>query len=79
MTEARAEYLRAIYREHVHHPATPKNPAGHWKGRAEAIVPNNLADDLAEAMAFVGSIVDFRGTDGTRTALVSKGYWAHGF
>lgn len=77
----RAEYLRTLYKEHVRHPETPINPEGHWKGRAEAIVSSEIADDVAEAMEFVGSIIDFRGEspDGERVALVSKGYWAHGF
>jgi len=77
----RAGYLRTLYKEHVRHPKTPANPTGNWKGRADAIVPAELAADVAEAMEFVGSIVDFRGTsaDGKRVALISKGYWAHGF
>lgn len=88
----RADYLRALYNEHVVH------PSGHWKGRAAAVVPPELADDVADAMDFHGSVVDYRGTssgipwlvvDGKRSIqltcpkghvqLFSKGYWAHGF
>jgi hypothetical protein len=74
-TLERAEYLRKLYTEYVEH------PDGHWKGRAIArCVPAELADDVAEAMDFVGSIVDWRSLDyaGTVT-LFSRGYWAHGF
>lgn len=71
----RAVYLRKLYNEHV------KHPDGHWKGRAIArLVPADLADDVAEAMDFVGSIVDQRrpAYAGTVT-LFSTGYWAHDF
>jgi hypothetical protein len=71
----RAEYLRGLYTKHVEH------PDGHWKGQATAYVPEELADDVAEAMDFVGSIVDERhprNPDGHVT-LYSRGYWAHGF
>ena len=71
----RADYLRALYREHVRH------PDGHWKGFAEACIQTALADDVAEAMDFIGSIVDFTATtdDGSETVLTSNGYWAHDF
>lgn len=74
-TQERAEYLRKLYNDHV------KHPDGHWKGRAIArLVPPELADDVAEAMDFFGSIVDERRSAyaGTVT-LFSRGYWAHGF
>ena len=72
--QERAEYLRKLYNEHVTH------PDGHWKGQAIARVPTTLADDVAEAMDFVGSVVDKRRevVAGTVT-LFSRGYWAHGF
>jgi len=80
-SQDRAEYLRGLYREHVRHPETPANPNGNWKGRAECVVPAAIADDVAEAMDFVGSIVDYRGANalGTKVVLMSHGYWAHGF
>jgi len=73
-TEEQAEVLRKAYTEHV------KHPEGHWKGAAEATVPADVADLVAEAMDFMGSIVDDRQTlpDGT-VKLTSAGYWAHGF
>lgn len=52
----RAEELRKLYNDHVQH------PGGHWKGEALAIVPPEIADDVAEAMDFHGSIVDLRST-----------------
>jgi len=55
---ADAERLRALYREHVNH------PTGHWKGPAWAIVPEAVADDVAEAMDFHGSLVDHRESSG---------------
>ena len=73
--QERAVYLRKLYSEHVEH------PDGNWKGRAIArLVPADLADDVAEAMDFVGSIVDTRrpAYAGTVT-LFSTGYWAHDF
>ena len=73
-TEDRAMELTALYKEHVRH------PDGHWKGRAEALVPAELADDIAEAMDFHGSVIDFRSEPAKgRVALISKGYIAHGF
>jgi len=73
-TSSRVEHLRVLYNEHVQH------PDGHWKGTASATVPEDLADDVAEAMEFMGSIVDERinQADGT-VSLYSTGYWTHGF
>ena len=56
-TNERAEELRALYKAHVQHP-----DGGHWKGEALAIVPAGIADDVAEAMDFHGSVVDMRST-----------------
>ena len=72
-TEERGEQLRALYTERVTH------PGGDWKGLAVAVVPPELADDVAEAMDFHGSIVDRRTTEGDLVRLESDGYWAHGF
>lgn len=74
-TDTQREYLLSLYNNYV------KHPDGHWKGRAECVVPREIADDVAAAMNFFGSIVDFRQDtfDGQSTVLVSKGYWAHGF
>lgn len=74
MTDAHANILRTIYSAHVTH------PDGHWKGRAVAVVPAGIADTVADAMNFMGSIVDRRETmAGGRVALLSDGYWSHGF
>ena len=70
----RASYLRALYDKHVSH------PDDHWKGRAVAKVNADIADDVAESMDFMGSIVDSRQTmKGGLIKLYSDGYWAHGF
>jgi hypothetical protein len=52
-----------------------------WKGPCYANVPATIADDVAEAMDFMGAIVDSRETctDGVTVALFSRGYRAHGF
>jgi len=74
-TDEKAEKLCKLYSQHVRH------PDGHWKGFAEAEVPFDIADDVAEAMGYHGSIVDFRAVNeaaGT-VILTSQGYWAHGF
>ena len=70
-TQERAGVLRQLYTRLVRH------PGGHWKGRAEAVVAPHLADDVADAMGFMGSIVDVRETlpDGS-IRLYSEGYWA---
>ncbi len=52
-SNARAEQLRAIYNEHVRH-------LDDWKGRAVACVPAEIADDVCEAMNFMGSLVDVK-------------------
>lgn len=70
----RADELRRLYEQHVRH------REGHWKGFAEAVVPKALAGDVAEAMNFMGSIVDGEEPeDGGNVRLWSRGYWAHGF
>ena len=77
-SQERAEILRDIYSKHVRH------GGGHWKGPCCAIVDPWMADDVAEAMDFMGSIVDARvvhtAADGLEVVvLFSRGYWAHGF
>lgn len=74
-SDERADYLESLWRDHV-------KVGQDWKGPAYANVPAEIADDVAEAMAFYGAIVDDRApiTDGTgRVALFSRGYRAHGF
>lgn len=73
MTNEHADYLRKLYRKHVQH------PEGHWKGAAIAVVSLEVANDVAEAMDFHGSLVDDRYTENGKTILISAGYWAHGF
>ena len=52
-TQERADYLRKLY-------ATWVVNDGHWKGVNAAVVPLRLADDVAEAMEFMGATVDYR-------------------
>lgn len=72
-TPERGRVLRDLYNKWVLH------PDGAWKGPAVAEVPAKLANDVAEAMDFMGSIVDERTKVGNKVRLYSKGYWAHGF
>jgi len=75
-TPEHCEALRALYREHV--VATGKD--GHWKGPCKAKVTADLAADVADAMNFMGSIVDSERTlKSGMVVLRSRGYWAHGF
>lgn len=75
-TDERAEYLRKLYKEHVH----PVKPGDHWKAACTAIVPSELAADVREAMDFHGSLVDdTKPLANGMTLLYSLGYWAHGF
>ncbi|MFH1811363.1 MAG: hypothetical protein ABIJ09_21665 [Pseudomonadota bacterium] len=51
-----------------------------WRGPVHAYVPDDLADDVAEAMHFFGAPVDERRPFEMRTGetfLASRGYWAH--
>lgn len=81
-TEERAEHLRRLFAEYVHE---DDDKLG-WKGPVHAAVPDKMADDVAEAMEFMGCLVDerrpapFKGTHGEKyTFLASRGYYAHGF
>lgn len=87
---SRADYLRLLWDTHVQY--GQQNVAAlaakgiaytpDWKGPCYANVPMNIGDDVAEAMEFMGAIVDSRTpiTDGTgMIALFSRGYRAHGF
>lgn len=74
-TQDRADVLRDLYRTHV----KSLDASGHWKGPCEARVPHAIADDVADAMDFMGSIVDTRMTFADCVWLYSEGYWAHGF
>ena len=57
-----------------------QDPEFGWKGEVSATVPAAIADDVAEAMNFVGALVDDEQEleDGS-VRLWSEGYWAHGF
>ena len=76
----RGEVLRRLYSEYVKPlPFGPKNEI-HWKGPCAAEVPAARANDVADAMIFMGSIVDDRrDLPGGLVRLYSEGYWAHGF
>lgn len=76
----RSAILQQLYKEHVRPlPFGPKKET-HWKGPCAAEVPVAIADDVAEAMDFMGSIVDDRrDLPGGNVRLYSEGYWAHGF
>lgn len=76
----RGEILRRLYSEHVRPlPFGPKKET-HWKGPCAAEVPAAIANDVSEAMTFMGSIVDDRRElPGGFVRLYSEGYWAHGF
>jgi hypothetical protein len=75
-TQKRAEELRALVQEHM----KPLEPEFGWKGAVEAVVPEEIAADVAEAMCFVGAIVDEEMELGDGTVRIySDGYWAHGF
>jgi hypothetical protein len=50
--EERAEWLRELVG--LFHTPTQ----GHWKGVAYAVVPDSVAFDMADAMNFIGSLVD---------------------
>lgn len=73
ITKEQAEKYRNLYSEHVTH------PDGHWKGQAIATVPKEIAQDVADAMDFMGSLVDSETEIGDKVKIVSAGYWAHGF
>lgn len=74
-TQERAELLRKAYNQYVTH------PDGHWKGRAQArLHDKETAALVAEAMDFMGSIVDeITLLPSGAINLYSDGYWAHGF
>lgn len=75
MEEWYAEKLRKMCHDHI------QQIDDHWKGRVFAVVPNEDADMMREAMGFIGSIVDWEkpGAKEGTTFLYSDGYWAHGF
>ena len=76
----RAEVLRRLYSEHVKPLPFGPEQETHWKGPCAAEVPAAIADDVADAMNFMGSLVDDRrALPGARVRLYSEGYWAHGF
>lgn len=76
----RSDTLRKLYSEHVKPlPFGPKKEM-HWKGPCAAEVPAAIANDVADAMNFMGSLVDDqRALPGGLVRLYSEGYWAHGF
>ena len=69
----RGDRYRELYSKHVQH------PDGHWKGRAFAIVPKEIAQEVADSMDYMGSTVDIFREVGDRVLIKSAGYWAHGF
>lgn len=70
--QKRANKLRSLYSEYV------KHPDGNWKLRAEALVPAEIAGEVAEAMDFIGSRVDERRDLGNGLVFLrSDGYYAH--
>lgn len=72
----RAAALTSLYHQHV----KPTTPGSDWRTACAAEVPAAIVDDVAEAMEFMGSIVDDRRElTGGRVRLYSEGYWAHGF
>lgn len=75
-SDARHEYLEGLWREHV-----KLMDGDDWKGRVNAVVPSELADDVAEAMQNNGALIDKRIAFmmGHMTYLYSAGYRAHGF
>lgn len=75
-TAKRADELRELFQKHV---KALESEFG-WKGAVEAVVPEAIAADVAEAMSFVGALVDEEDEldDGT-VRIYSAGYWAHGF
>ena len=69
------EYLRELAQKHV----KPIEKGGHWKGPCYALVDPSIADDVSEAMDFIGALVlDEQEKDG-KALLLSNGYWANGF
>jgi hypothetical protein len=75
-SDKRFEYLEGLWREHVR-----LMDGDDWKGRVNAVVPSNLANDMAEAMENNGALIDKRVNFlmGHMTYLYSNGYRAHGF
>ncbi len=81
LTEERAELLRAAFSGKVAF-LEIEFLDDHWKGRVRAKVPSHkpeLADLAAEAMTFMGAIVDKRYRWKDELYVESEGYWAHGF
>ena len=66
-TNERADYLRSLVSKHMVSP-------GHWKGPAAAVVPAELADDMAEAMEFIGALIDFREPSNGIRWMVTDGH-----
>jgi hypothetical protein len=70
----RAEILRKLYSDYVRE----LNPELGWKGPCQAIVPADMASLVAEAMNFMGSVVDKRETlPSGYVKLNSRGYYHH--
>ena len=73
-TNERAEELRALVKEHM----VNLDEGLGWKGPVEAVVPRDIAPDVAEAMDFVGAIVDTQTVAGdNKVRLYSQGYYVH--
>jgi len=68
--------LQALFQEHVRH----LEPDCGWKGRCEAVVAPELADEVRDAMMNFGALIDHEETlPNGNVRLCSEGYWAHGF
>jgi hypothetical protein len=73
-TEDRAKRLRWLFSKYAHLLDSD------WRGRVEAIVTADMADDMADAMNFMGAKVDSRtALSNGAVKLTSRGYWAHGY
>lgn len=76
-SEDRCDLLQSLWSQHVKH---EKAEQFGWKGPCHALVEASIAADVAEAMDFMGAIVDDRRTLANGQVLLSsRGYYAHGF
>jgi len=73
---SRATELREMFSKHVTYLDDSLNTS--WKGRVEAVVPEEKASDMREAMDFIGASVDNETKlAGGRVRLYSRGYYFH--
>jgi hypothetical protein len=75
-SDSRATKLRDMFSKHVTYLDKSLNRA--WKGPVEAVVPEEKAADMREAMNFIGAHVDkTESLPGGRVRLYSQGYYVH--